>query len=107
MKLRLYWSYATRSLARGGQRTLLAIGCVAIGVMAVVALQLAGDMVNTSLTGNIRDLNGGDVMLTRVRPTSSQVGDFEQLPAHSTITANTAAAITPWSAQGRHPLARI
>ena len=47
MKLpRLYWSYATRSLMRGGQRTLLAIFCVAVGVMAIVSLQLVGNMVN-------------------------------------------------------------
>lgn len=107
MKLRLYWNYATRSLARGGQRTLLAIGCVAIGVMAVVALQLAGDMVNTSLTGNIRNLNGGDVMLAGVRLTVSQVGYFDQLRAQRTVTTYTAVAITQGSALGQHPIARI
>src|SRR5258708_38736305 len=61
---RLYLSYATRSLRRGGQRSLLAIFCVAVGVMAVVALRLAGDMVTLSLTSNIREVNGGDVSMT-------------------------------------------
>src|SRR5438067_12334450 len=61
MKLGLYWSYATRSLLRGGQRTVLAIFCVAVGVMAIVALQLVGLSVNQALIGNIVEANGGDV----------------------------------------------
>src|SRR5579864_4574571 len=63
MKLSLYWSYATRSLARGGQRTILAIFCVAVGVMAIVALQLVGLSVNQALLGNIIEANGGDIRL--------------------------------------------
>ncbi len=63
MKLGLYWSYATRSLIRGGQRTILAIFCVAVGVMAIVALQLVGLSVNQSLLGNIIEANGGDIRL--------------------------------------------
>lgn len=63
MKARLYWSYVTRSLRRGGQRTLLAIFCIAVGVMAIVALQLAGLMVGNDLTGNVRLSNGGDVSI--------------------------------------------
>ena len=50
MKAKLYWSYPARSLVRGGQRTLLAIFCIAVGVLAVVALQLVGNMVNAGLT---------------------------------------------------------
>src|SRR2546421_8523271 len=61
MKLGLYWSYATRSLVRGGQRTILAIFCVAVGVMAIVGLQLVGLSVNQALLGNIVDANGGDI----------------------------------------------
>src|SRR5260370_5215899 len=64
MKLGLYWSYATRSLIRGGQRTVLAIFCVAVGVMAIVALQLVGLSVNQALIGNIVEANGGDVRLS-------------------------------------------
>src|SRR6266567_6039860 len=63
MKLALYWSYSTRSLARGGQRTVLAIFCVAVGVMAIVALQLVGLSVNQALIGNILEANGGDIRL--------------------------------------------
>ncbi len=61
MRLTLYWSYATRSLLRGGQRTLLAIFCVAVGVMAIVALQLVGLSVDTALVGNIVEANGADL----------------------------------------------
>lgn len=60
-KLGLYFRYATRSLRRGGQRTILGIFCIAVGVMAVVALRLAGDMIGATLTTNIRVDNGGDV----------------------------------------------
>ena len=42
-RLALYLRYATRSLRRGGQRTVLGVFCIAVGVMAVVALRLAGD----------------------------------------------------------------
>src|SRR5215471_8136737 len=63
MKPGLYWSYATRSLIRGGQRTILAIFCVVVGVMAIVALQLVGLSVNQALIGNIVEANGGDIRL--------------------------------------------
>jgi predicted lysophospholipase L1 biosynthesis ABC-type transport system permease subunit len=92
MKARMYWSYATRSLARGGQRTLLAVFCVAVGVMAIVALQLVGSMVNNGLTGNIRDGNGGDLNIradfTGLRP--DQLTVFDNLVANNTLTDYTA-----------------
>jgi len=65
MKERLYINYAVRSLVRGGQRTLLAVFCVAVGVMAIVALELAGNMVNLALTTNVQALNGGDIAVTK------------------------------------------
>jgi predicted lysophospholipase L1 biosynthesis ABC-type transport system permease subunit len=88
----MYWKYATRSLIRGGQRTLLAIFCVAVGVMAIVALQLVGNMVNEALTGNVREGNGGDLSVrTTVTPlTAQQVGIFDQLKANGTLTDYTA-----------------
>ena len=67
MKLGLYWSYATRSLVRGGQRTILAMFCVAVGVMAIVALQLVGASVNQALVGNVTEANGGDIRVTAER----------------------------------------
>ena len=64
MKLSLYFNYTSRSLLRGGQRTILAIFCVAVGVMAVVALQLVGFMLQNSLTLNVRTSNGGDIAVS-------------------------------------------
>ncbi|HEX8034200.1 MAG TPA: hypothetical protein VF510_10150, partial [Ktedonobacterales bacterium] len=87
-RLGMYWKYATRSLLRGGQHTLLAIFCVAVGVMAIVALQLVGNMVNNALTGNIREGNGGDLAITSdITPFSSdQLTTFDQLTLQGTLT---------------------
>jgi predicted lysophospholipase L1 biosynthesis ABC-type transport system permease subunit len=93
MKVRMYWTYATRSLARGGQRTLLAIFCVAVGVMAVVALQLVGNAVEAGLTGNIQAINGGDVSLSTTSASPLDASDlsyFDSLKAQGTITGYTA-----------------
>src|SRR5262252_8456273 len=91
-RLGMYWKYATRSLVRGGQRTLLAIFCVAVGVMAIVALQLVGNMVNEALTGNVREGNGGDIAVrtTVTALTAQQVGVFDQLKANGTVADYTA-----------------
>ena len=53
MKATMYWKYPARSVMREGQRGLLAVLCISIGVLAIVTLQLIANMVNTSLTGNI------------------------------------------------------
>src|SRR5215472_8671550 len=91
-RLALYWNYATRSLRRGGQRTLLAIFCIAVGVMAIVSLQLVGNMVNTALTGNVRAGNGGDVSVRNdITPFSAdQLTVFSRLQADGTLTQYTA-----------------
>ncbi len=95
-RLGLYWSYATRSLARGGQRTLLAIFCVAVGVMAIVSLQLVGNMVNTALTGNVRASNGGDISIrSDITPLNQQqLAIFDHLKADGTISEFTTVANT-------------
>jgi putative ABC transport system permease protein len=92
MKLRMYWSYATRSLRRGGQRTLLAVFCVAVGVLAIVSWQLVGNMVNGALTSNVRDDNGGDVSVrSDFQPLQQQqIAIFDQLKAQGTISDYTA-----------------
>ncbi len=91
MTLTLYWSYATRALARGGQRTLLAIFCVATGVLAIVALQLVGLTVTEALIGNIRALNGGDIAVHTENGdlTVAQLAVFARLTHQGAITAYT------------------
>jgi ABC-type antimicrobial peptide transport system permease subunit len=87
MKTSMYFNYATRSLWRGGQRTLLAIFCVAVGVMAIVALQLVGLMINNAFTSNVRDANGGDIAVrSQNQPfTQDDLSFFNQLKKNGTI----------------------
>lgn len=92
MKTSMYFNYTSRSLLRGGQRTILAVFCIAVGVMAIVALQLAGFMLQNSFTANVRDSNGGDIAVT-AQSTPFKEGDlnfFEQLKSNGTITNYTA-----------------
>jgi putative ABC transport system permease protein len=91
-RVKLYWTYATRSLRRGGQRTLLAIFCIAVGVMAIVSLELVGNMVNTALTGNVRAGNGGDISVRNdITPfNANQLGTFASLQADGTLSQYTA-----------------
>src|SRR5690348_15451939 len=94
MRPRMYWRYATRSLGRGGQHTLFAIFCVAVGVMVIVALQLVGLMVNAALTGNIRAFNGGDLAVhSETGIGEGQLSYFAELHAAGTITAYSPAII--------------
>ncbi|MFL5658935.1 MAG: ABC transporter permease [Ktedonobacteraceae bacterium] len=92
MKASMYFNYTTRSLLRGGQRTILAVFCVAVGVMAIVALQLVGYMLQSSLTSNTRDTNGGDIAVTAQNAPFKE-GDlsfFAKLQSAGTITNYTA-----------------
>lgn len=70
MPILFYLRYARRALQRGGQRTLLALFCVAIGVMTIVALQLVGLSVRETITHEIQAQNGGDIALR------SRLGNF-------------------------------
>src|SRR5438128_1184412 len=92
MKASMYFNYTSRSLLRGGQRTILAVFCVAVGVMAIVALQLVGDMLQSSLTSNTRDTNGGDIAVTAQSAPfkESDLTFFAQLQSNGTITNYTA-----------------
>ncbi len=83
MPLGLYWKYATRSLIRSGQRTVLAIFCIAVGVMAIVALQLVGISINQALTTNVVQANGGDVSLSTIGSAFRQT-DIDKVTALKT-----------------------
>ncbi len=91
MKASMYLNYTSRSLWRGGQRTILALFCVAVGVMAIVALQSVGQMVNNAFTSNVRDANGGDVALSSytVPFVQSDLAFFDTLKSDGTITSYT------------------
>ncbi len=91
MKASMYFNYTTRSLLRGGQRTLLAIFCVAVGVMAIVSLQLVGLMINNAFNTNVRDGNGGDIAVTSQNQpfTQDDLAYFDKLKADNKITGYT------------------
>ncbi|MFL5652772.1 MAG: ABC transporter permease [Ktedonobacteraceae bacterium] len=90
MKASMYFNYTSRSLFRGGQRTILAVFCVAVGVMAIVSLQLVGQMINNAFTGNVRDANGGDIAVASQTPfKQSDLAFFDKLKSNGTITAYT------------------
>jgi predicted lysophospholipase L1 biosynthesis ABC-type transport system permease subunit len=95
MKASMYFNYVTRSLFRDGQRTLLAVFCVAVGVMSIVSLQLVGSMLQNSLTSNTRDTNGGDVAMTAQNPPlqQSDLAFFDGLKKDGTITNYTALTV--------------
>ena len=92
MKASMYFNYTSRSLLRGGQRTVLAVFCVAVGVMAIVSLQLVGFMLQNSLTSNVRDTNGGDIAVTTQSApfTAHDLSFFAHLKSDGTITNYTA-----------------
>ncbi len=92
MKTSMYFNYTSRSLRRGGQRTMLAFFCVAVGVMAIVALQLVGLMINNALTSNVRDANGGDLSVSTFTNPFSQndLSYFDNLKHNGEITDYTA-----------------
>jgi putative ABC transport system permease protein len=92
MKTSLYLKYSWRSLLRGGQHSFLGIFCIAVGVMAIVAMQLVGLMINNTFTSDIRDTNGGDIVVnSSVIPFSQHdLSFFDQLKSDGTIVNYTA-----------------
>src|SRR5215471_14986440 len=89
MNANLSVKYSTRSLVRGGQRTLLALFCIAVGIMAVVGLELAAKSMLAALTGNARALNQGDVSVESASApvAPADLSYFDQLKAQGTISA--------------------
>src|SRR5258708_15516693 len=104
MKASMYFNYTSRSLLRGGQRTVLAVFCVAVGVMAIVALQLVGLMINNALTSNVRDANGGDLSVSSIGSpfTQSDLSYFNGLKNSRAFTPHT--ALDPPSRPPHHHL---
>jgi len=96
MKTSMYFNYTSRSLLRGGQRTVLAVFCVAVGVMAIVALQLVGLMINNAFTSNVRDANGGYIAVSsQTRSfTPDDMSFFNQLKVSGAISNYTSISTT-------------
>jgi Predicted ABC-type transport system involved in lysophospholipase L1 biosynthesis, permease component len=94
MKASVYINYTSRSLFRSGQRTVLALFCIAVGVMSIVALQLVGQMINNSYTSNIRVANGGDIAISSYNSglSDNDLTYFDTLKAQGKISNCTATA---------------
>jgi putative ABC transport system permease protein len=63
--LRFYLRTASHTLRRGGQRVLVAMLCVAFGVMSLVAMLLVSQSVHSTLVVDPREQLGGDLSLGR------------------------------------------
>jgi predicted lysophospholipase L1 biosynthesis ABC-type transport system permease subunit len=100
-RLWLWWSYPVRALSRGGLRAVLAIGCIAVGVLAVVALQSVGTALDAALIGSSVQDTGGDLAVdSTVTPLSqAQLTSFDQLQSQGQIARYTPFSVH--SAQGR------
>lgn len=89
MNVSLFVSYPLRSLRRSGVSTWLALVCIVIGVMAVVAIQLIGQMATSSYVSGARIANGGDISVQvadrNSSITQSDLALFEQLKRAQTI----------------------
>ena len=91
MKASMYTTYPARSLLRGGQRTVLALFCVAVGVMSIVGLQLTGNMIKDALVGNARAINGGDLSVRGLSLFADRdLVFFDELKSEGLITNYTA-----------------
>jgi putative ABC transport system permease protein len=90
MKASLFLTYPLRSLWRGGGSIRLAILCIALGVMVVVAIESIGLMATNSYVQNARTANGGDLSITagnRNTPlTQNDLSFFAQLQREHTIS---------------------
>ena len=74
---RFYLLYAIRSLLRGGQRSLLALVCIAFAVLSLVSMQLLASMVRDAVMVSGREQLGGDVRIARLE--GMHRGDLERL----------------------------
>ncbi len=90
MNISFALKYPTRSLVRGGPRSVMAILCVAVGVMALVALQTVSFMLEAAFTVNARDANGGDIAVRQQQGfTSQDLSYFDSLKKQGTISMYT------------------
>src|SRR5579859_6647511 len=90
-----YLRYALRALQRGGQRTLLALLCLAFGVMSLVAMQLLAGMVTAGLLSDPRAILGGDARIRTGEDQSfsaAQIGQLDQLRATGQVQTYTLVA---------------
>ncbi len=99
MSVKFCAGYAWRSLRRGGQRSAIAVACVAFGVMSLVSLQQLGFIIERVGLVPPRVAAGGDLMLSRATP-------FALNEALDALTAAGAEAVSPLASAGARWLKR-
>jgi ABC-type antimicrobial peptide transport system permease subunit len=86
--IHFYLRYSLRHLWREKQRTTFALFCIAVGVAAIVGLQMLGFFIADALTGSAQAANRGDVAVEPGRYvwfTAEQMAAFEQLTADDLV----------------------
>jgi putative ABC transport system permease protein len=96
-QLGFYFRYAARSLWRGGQRTGLALACIAFGVMSLVAMQSVAGVFSEIFQRDARATIGGDAAL--FQPGQAGASKSEAGPAQQ-FTAAQIAQLESWRADG-------
>ena len=96
-QLAFYLRYAVRSLWRGGQRTALALVCIAFGVMSLVAMQSVAGFFLGVFQRDARATIGGDATLYQPGQTSGAKGEIG--PAQQ-FTPAEIAQLAAWRADG-------
>jgi putative ABC transport system permease protein len=86
-----YLSYALKSLRRGGQRVVLALLCVAFGVMSLVAMQNLAGSIGQVILIDPRLRLGGDALINRAENflRAEQLNVFEKLQREGVIESFT------------------
>ena len=92
-----YLRYAARSLWRGGQRTGLALACIAFGVMSLVAMQSVSSVFGDIFARDPRATVGGDAAV--FQPGLGGASKSEAGPAQQ-FTAAQIAQLAGWQADG-------
>jgi len=94
--MNFYLRYASRALRRGGQRTLLALVCIAFGVMSLIAMQSLGALFIGLIATQPQLMVGGDVVLLPQGNTldADAIAKLDQLRASGILERYTLVAET-------------
>ncbi len=95
-QLTFYIYYAARSLARSGQRTVLALACIAFGVMSLVAMQSVAEVFTGIFLRDPRTALGGDALLQQPGYSADSKSDH---PSQE-FTAAQLAQLEQWRSDG-------
>ncbi len=85
------FAYAWRNLRRGGSRSVFAVFCVAVGVAAVVGMQLLALNISSSVSRAPQEANGGDISVDPITTPfqAADIAKVEQLRKRGVIVAYT------------------